>query len=388
MPAEAHVAAIAAACLALGGCATRSGGPTATIHSARAGGALATADRACVTAVDGTLLSVAERVYAQAAAGRNVVSVERRFARSRALGRAVARGNPVATRAALAPLLKAQVKRLVVVRGSRVLARVGHTAALAPVTAAIRDARGHAVGRYRLSVAGDAGIAGIIHTLTGADVAITASGRAAPTAGAVRTFPATAFPQGALRVRLALRAPAPTTCAPTPDQTRARTIGAVGERLFHAEASGRATRRVLRHVARDPRFLSAVARNDPRALRAEIVHLFRDRTLHVVRIRALTAAGRLVNDVGGPYVLAPASTPLRLHGRPIGHATLSIQDDTGFVKLMHRFTGAVIELRTPVGPVPGANRARPGRAYWRVSFAGRAFPATPLRITELIPARR
>jgi hypothetical protein len=343
------------------------------------------ADRACVATVDHTLLAVGQHVYAQAAAGRNVVSVERRFARSRALERAVARGNPAATRAALAPLLKAQVKRLVVVRGNRVLARVGHTAALAPVSGTLLDSHGHAVGRYRVSVAGDAGIAGIIHTLTGADVTIAATGHpAAHAAGSVRSFTARAFPRGTLRVRLALPAPVAATCAPTPDQTRARTIGAVGERLFQAEASGRAAQRVLRHVARDQRFLRAVAHPDPRALRAEIVHLFRDRTLHVVRIRAVTAAGRLVNDVGGPYALAPSSTPLRLHGRPIGRATLSIQDDTGFVKLMHRFTGAVVQLRTPAGPVPGGNVPVQGRFYWAVGFDAQAFPSGPLRVTELV----
>jgi hypothetical protein len=156
-------------------------------------------------------------------------------------------------------------------------------------------------------------------------------------------------------------------------------------RLYQAEATGNATQRVLRHVARDAKVLHAVANADPRALRAEIVHLFRDRTLHVVRIRAVTAAGRLVNDVGGPYALAPASTPLRLGGRLIGRATLSIQDDTGFIKLMHRFTGAVVELRAATGRVPGSNRPVPGRAYWRTAFTARAFPTGRLRVTELVP---
>jgi hypothetical protein len=186
-------------------------------------------------------------------------------------------------------------------------------------------------------------------------------------------------------MRLSLPAPAGATCGPAAGQTRARTIAAVGERLYGAEASGRATRRVLRHVARDPRVLRAVATADPRALRAEIVRLFRDRTLHVVRIRAVTAGGRLVNDVGGPYVLAPASASLRRGGRVIGRVTLSIQDDTGFVKLMHRFTGAVVQLRTSAGAVPGAGAPAAGRAYWRTGFTAQAFPAGPLRVTELVP---
>src|SRR6476469_504485 len=226
MPAGAP-AVIAATCLALGGCATAatgSGRPAPSITSARAGGSAAVADPACTAALDGTLLSVAQRVYAQASGGRNVLSVEHRFARSRALGSAVSRGDSAATRRALAPLLKAQVKRLVVMRGSHVLARKGHTAALAPFSGMIRDASGAPVGRYRVSVAGDAGLAGIIHTLTGAGVTMTAGGRpvarvaGTATPAAVRTFTGTACPQGALRVRLALPAATAALCAPTAGQ--------------------------------------------------------------------------------------------------------------------------------------------------------------------------
>jgi hypothetical protein len=396
MHAGTRVTAIAAACLTIGGCAssaaTGSGRPATRITSARAGGSAAAVDPACTSTVDAALVSVAHRIYAQAAGGRNVVGVERRFARSRALAAAVARGDRAATRAALAPLLKAQVKRLVIMRGNHVLARHGHTAALAPFTGTIRDATGATVGSYRASVAGDSGIASIIRTLTGAGVTMTAGGRpvmrvaGTATPAAVQTFTGTAFPHGALRVRLALPGATAALCAPTAGQTRARAIGAVGVRLYQAEATGNATQRVLRHVARDAMILHAVANADPRALRVEIVHLFRDHTLHVVRIRAVTAAGKLVNDVGGPYALAPASTPLRLGGRRIGRATLSIQDDTGFIKLMHRFTGAVVELRAPTGRrVPGSNRPVRGRAYWRTTFTATAFPTGRLRITELVP---
>lgn len=73
-----------------------------------------------------------------------------------------------------------------------------------------------------------------------------------------------------------------------------------------------------------------------------------------MRIRAVTAGGRLVNDVGGPYVLAPASAPVRSRGHVVGRVTLSIQDDTGYIKLTHRFTGAAVVLRTLAGEVPGS----------------------------------
>jgi hypothetical protein len=112
-------------------------------------------------------------------------------------------------------------------------------------------------------------------------------------------------------------------------------------------------------------------------VRAEIVRFFGDPHLHVVRIRATDASGRLIDDVGGPYVLAPASAAVRLDGRRVGTVTLSIQDDTGYIKLMRRFTGAAVELRAANGPVPGSTRPR-GHVF---SFAATAFPSGPLRIS-------
>ena len=123
-------------------------------------------------------------------------------------------------------------------------------------------------------------------------------------------------------------------------------------------------------------------------LSGKFVRFFRTRWMHVVRIRATMADGRLVNDVGGPYVLAPASQTLYAAGhRRIGRVTLSVQDDTGFIKLMHRFTGAEVVLRTPRGIVPGSapNPPPPGPHWQRFTFTGRAFPTGPLTITLLAP---
>jgi hypothetical protein len=175
-----------------------------------------------------------------------------------------------------------------------------------------------------------------------------------------------------------------TLCGAPRAATVANTIGAVGQRLIRDEQSGAATTRVLRIVAGDPGFLGAVATDDPAALRAAIVRFLQDPSLHVVRIRAVTADGKLVNDVGGPYVLAPASAPVRSNGRVIGRVTLSIQDDTGYIKLMRRFTGADVLLRTPAGPVPGSTLS-PGRTNQAFSFTAQAFPSGPLRISLLSP---
>lgn len=333
----------------------------------------------CVRQVDATLTGVAKRIYQQAAGGRNVLAVRRRFARSLALSRAVAAEDARATRRALKPLLKNQVRRLVIRgRDGRVLAVHGSTRALGPVTGTIAD------GTYRLAVASDAAIAGEIGAVTGARVAVlNGVHHAAATAGAAGgVVRAVGFPRGALTIAMQYDPPPAAQCGATARQTRALTIMAVAQRLYDNEAGGAATARVAHVVAHDPRLIAAVKADDAAALRAEIVHLFRDRTLHVVRIRATKADGTLVNDVGGPYVLAPATRALPGGGR----VTLSVQDDTGYIKLVHRFTGARVMLNAPGGiVVPGSAAIDPlpdkGRGDWRQSYTVTAFPAGPLRVT-------
>jgi hypothetical protein len=332
---------------------------------------------ACQSTVDATLRNVAMRIYAQAAHGPNVVSATRRLARSPALARAVERGDASQTRAALRPLLKGQIHRIVVTRGARVLARLGTSSALAPVRGVISDTSGRPVGQYTLAVGGDAAIVGIIRALTGAQVRVLAATAPAP-GGATASVAATAFPSGAVRIWL-LGGASP-ACGATPAQTAAATTGAIATRLYDVEATGPSTQRVLRHVARDRRFAAAVGADDPVALRAAIVRFFRTHSLHVVRVRATTVAGQLVGDVGGPFVLAPASTAVRdAHGRIAGRVTLAVQDDTGYMKLVHGFTGADVLMRTATGTVPGSSPA--GGRQPTFSFTATAFPTGPLTVS-------
>jgi hypothetical protein len=174
-------------------------------------------------------------------------------------------------------------------------------------------------------------------------------------------------------------------CAPSPGQTVAETVGAVGERLARAEAHGPEVARALRLVSADRRFERAVRTRDAAALRAAIVRFFAVKRLHIVRVRAVTASGRLVGDVGGPYVLAPASRPIRERGRIVGRVMLSIQDDAGFVKLMRRFTGAAVVLRAGGRVLPVSARPPRGGSVARSAFTTRAFPAGRLRVALLVP---
>jgi hypothetical protein len=402
--------------LALAGCG--GGADAATDPTSSPAAAASPAGQTCAQTAQNELRDVALRIYDQAARGVNVASSQQRLAASTALATAVARDDAPATRAALRPLLRAQIQRIVITRGTRVLADLGSGAALAPVRGVLRDAAGASVGRYTFSVGDDSGIASLMHVLTGAHVVMRAGGHGVattlaaargplPTSGtanvggvryAVSSFGATAFPTGALQVWLLSPPASGALCGTTEAATVANTIGAVGERLLRDEQGGAATARVLRVVAGDAGFIRAVATDDPAALRAAIVRFFGDPSLHVVRIRAVTAAGKLINDVGGPYVLAPASASVRSNGRVIGRVTLSIQDDTGYIKLMHRFAGADVILRTPAGQVPGSTLAPGpstvptqgtvsygGQTYQAFSFAAQAFPSGPLRISLLTP---
>jgi hypothetical protein len=157
-------------------------------------------------------------------------------------------------------------------------------------------------------------------------------------------------------------------------------VAGVGRRLLESERDGVQARRVLRHVATDHGFRVAVADRDPVALRAAIVRFFRTRSLHVVRIRATDAHGRLIGDVGGPYVLSPISGAVDDgQGHRVGRVTLSVQDDSGYVKLLHRFTGVAVALRRGSRTIPQSDRL-PGKARARATLTATAFPAGRLKI--------
>jgi hypothetical protein len=77
---------------------------------------------------------------------------------------------------------------------------------------------------------------------------------------------------------------------------------------------------------------------------------------------------------------------------------LSVQDDTGFIKLMHRFTGADVVLHTGAGTVPGSNLSPGppfsaglqtvtyrGHRYRADGFSAPAFPSGRLNVSLLVP---
>ncbi len=155
----------------------------------------------------------------------------------------------------------------------------------------------------------------------------------------------------------------------------------------------------MQRVQRDTALLEAVARREPAATELAIKALLNE---HIVRMR-VSAGGQLLSDVGGPYVLAPVSAPLRLHGRTIGSVVLSIQDDEGYLRLTRRLAGLdVLMYMSPanqlvkdnLGPAPGpALETVPaagafdyeGRPFRVFTVHAEAFPSGPLTIRVLVP---
>jgi hypothetical protein len=372
----------------------------------------------CQPTVDAELTSIAARIEQQAVSGRNVVGTRNRLRASSALAAAVARGDAHAARVALKPLVLHQVVRIELFEGTRRLVTVGTAPAFSPVRVALRSG-GRTVGSARFSVMGDRSFMGITHRLTGAQLLLHAGrrrvmgtlapGATVPAHGTVTdhgvrytttTLPTRAFPAGALQISLLLPPAAPALCGSDAADTRLQTVGAVGRRLLQAEQGSAGGGSSMRYVERDAAFRRAAAAGDAAAVRAVVVgRFFAAHRYHIVRVR-LTSGSHLVADVGGPYALAPATGTVRApDGSVAGHVTISVQDDTGYIKLMHRFTGAAVQLRTASGVLVPGSTLDPGPAsipaHGAVSYAGRsyrtlsydapAFPSGPLHVSLLLP---
>jgi hypothetical protein len=218
----------------------------------------------------------------------------------------------------------------------------------------------------------------------------------------VDTFAGRAFPDRPMSVSLLVpSASVASICAHDTTrgdaaQARANAWGLVAERVYDAEHAGSKADLIRGVVERSRAFREAVLAGDAKATRAAIIGFFRSH-LHVVRVRVIRA-GRLLIDVGGPYVLAPIPGAVRdARGRVAARFLLGIQDDLGFTILARAFTGAQTVMRVGPrqvmgtlhpGPASIPNRGRVsyrGTTYQAYSFDAEAFPSGPLRISLLYP---
>ena len=171
----------------------------------------------------------------------------------------------------------------------------------------------------------------------------------------------------------------------------------IARRTYRLEAHGPAAPASVLRISRDGALLAALRAHDRRATRAAALHQLFLPHYHVVRLRVLAGSRSLV-DVGGRFVSAGAQRELRTaDGRPLGRLEASIQDVIGFVKLVHRRSGAQAVVRgnhghvaTLLGPaarakLPAAGRVRiGGRVYAVRSFRETGFAGEPLRVWILV----
>jgi hypothetical protein len=396
---------------ALAGC----GSATAT-HSAPTAHATATSTPAeCASTIAHTLGTVAGRVYHEAATGGIVAQAVHRLQSSSALRSAVGSGNAAAASSALRELTLGQIVRVEILRGGHVLAQTGSGVAIAPARGSIPGTS----ATFVLSTQSDHSYLQVVHQVTGAQVVLLGGARrlastigglppsglppsglpaAGPLTVAGQSFQTTTlsgavYPTGALHIVL-LAPTAGISCPGSPAQTRVETLGHVGERIYQEELHSPAVAATVRHIENSSAFQHAVAAHDPTAVRAAIVGFFGEH-IHVVRVR-VTTNGRLLEDLGGPYVLAPVHGTVRSGGHVVGRFEMAIQDDAGYLRLAHLFTGAEILMRTDgrqvmgtLSPGPATVPARGpvsygGHSYEAYSFTGEAFPAGPLRLSLLL----
>jgi hypothetical protein len=221
-------------------------------------------------------------------------------------------------------------------------------------------------------------------------------------------------------------------CAAATAQTLVSIDGNVAERIYRDELVGTGTIADQHQVEENGPLLKALARvsalakdgapvrngvpakgsgaRDSAGARAvkeaasaveEAVHELVYSHTHIVRLRVLQG-GKLLADIGGPYIIAPVGGSLRYHGRVVGTYLLSVQDDLGFVGLERRLVGVPLILHVGAVRVPLQGTTRTGSVvipdrgavvirgahFQAYSFDAKAFPTGLVRISLLLPAGR
>lgn len=176
-------------------------------------------------------------------------------------------------------------------------------------------------------------------------------------------------------------APARTTAttARTPTTTSAiDRLTTQARRRYADEVRGGVVHTQLRRVAADRLLLRALQSGDPAALRGYVTRQFRTVWYHrhISRLRIARGSQTLV-EVGVPFVVAPSSTMLRdAHGRALATLQISVQDEIGFVRYMHRNFPVDVVVR---GSGPG---------HVKTSLPAAANVRLPARGTVQIAGRR
>ena len=410
--------ALLALLAALAGCGSASGdGESAAARAREASETAPQAPAACPATVMHALAEIAKHVYHEGISSERTRAALRLVTGSLALRKAVERGDAAATQAVARSLIAGgRITNLRVVRegagAGQLLADAGR-GAVAPLRGTITDAGGAPIASFTTSVWSDEGIVAETNGIAQSSTVLRAGGRSVagalalpsgelPTKGTLRvggvtyrysSIAAQRYPSGSVRIYLFRRARAvQALCGATARETLVNTLAEVARAVYAGEGGSRAQTQV-RRVQHDPALLRAVAARDPEAARLAIDNLL---TEHIVRLR-VSVEGKLLRDVGGPYVLAPVTAALRSGGREIGTFVLSIQDDEGYLRLTGRLAGLDVLMymngtlvKNSLGSSPGSvpdsgSYSYRGRRFVVFTVHAGAFPSGPLPIKVLVP---
>lgn len=375
---------------------------------------------ACPDTVLHTLGQIAKHVYGEGRSSERTRVAQKLIGGSRTLREAIERNDPAAVSAAArAMVATGRITNLRVLRGAsggeapgEVLGDAG-AGAVAPLRGTIAGAGGATIARYVTSVWSDEGIVDETNGIAQSSTVVRAGAQTLagsfplppgplPVKGALRvgnkryrytSFAAERYPAGKVRIYLVhgARSFAP-LCGATARATQVNTLQSVARLIYAGEIGPRAQIQVSR-VQSDPGLLRAVTARNAEATRLAIDRLL---TEHIVRLRVLVE-GRVLRDVGGPYVLGPVAGTLRTGAGVIGTFLLSIQDDEGYLRLTRRLGGMYVLMymgptlvKNSLGPNPGSPpESGPytyrGRRFEVFTLNESAFPSGPLHIRVLVP---
>ena len=379
------------------------------------------AQPSCPATVMSTLTSVLGRVYREGISSERTLSAEHMIERSQALRAAIEAASPASARAAAKRLIATghMTNLQVTTTSGRRLVDAGGPA-LSPLHGTIKGASGKPIATYFTTVWSDHGFISEGTGLAQGLIAVRSGGHSIgsslelppgslPDQGTLTrrgvvyqydSLSATAYPSGS-PVQIYLLKTIPATeafCGPSAEETQLNVLERLANQIYDGERGPRTLVQV-RRVQRNQAFLQAVAAQDPAAVRKASETLLHH---HLVRLRVSSGAGKLLGDLGGPYVLAPIHADLHLHGRRIGAIVISIQDDEGYLRLAGRLIGLRVLMymraqdgsprlvKNSLGPSPGQVPASGSYTYrgkrFRVfTVAAEAFPSGPLTIRVLVP---
>ena len=181
----------------------------------------------------------------------------------------------------------------------------------------------------------------------------------------------------------------------------AATIGAVDasvvSHIYANELAGSEVHADLQRVMSASDLSTAVAVANPQAALAATTRIVYHRYWHIVRLRVTDLHGRVLADVGGPYVTAPVTGTVSSGGRAVGRFVMSVQDDHGVVKLEYRFVGDPVAIYVgskpvavygtvtfPTGVPTGTTVTIAGITYRLQTQTLTAFPTGTIKIVQLV----